>query len=270
MENINALFILQPLIVIVISAVLMAYWYYKRRFHLSVWLFSLIAYFGAIGLKYLVQLPTVNYVISSFGASSIATGLYYGMQTVVFEVGLAFLVAWYAVKHHKLESKDAEAYSSGLAFWENAVFLGALSLINLVTYYFILTTNGSIAQTLYDQLNTAAPTLFASNNEALGLVAIGVVERISSLLFHVAWGYLCFMAVLYHKKYLFLIALPMGLVDFLVPFAQLNVLLFETVVFVLAVASVFVAWYTTRNLRGKPHVESQALSTQSDGDSAVK
>jgi hypothetical protein len=66
---------------------------------------------------------------------------------------------------------------------------------------------------------------------------------------HVAWGYLCFMAVLYHKKRLFVMALPMGLVDFLVPFAKNNVLLFEAVVIALAVLSVFVAWYATKDLR---------------------
>ena len=41
----------------------------------------------------------------------------------------------------------------------------------------------------------------------------------------------------------------MGLVDFLVPFAKNNVILFEAAVFALAVLSVFVAWYATKDLR---------------------
>jgi hypothetical protein len=52
-------------------------------------------------------------------------------------------------------------------------------------------------------------------------VALGTVERISSILIHFAWGYLCFMAAFFHKKRLFLIALPMCIIDFLVPFAQI-------------------------------------------------
>jgi hypothetical protein len=56
------------------------------------------------------------------------------------------------------------------------------------------------------------------------------------------------MAVLYRKKWLFAIALPMGLIDFLVPFAKYDMILFEGVVFAIAVASVLVAWATTRKL----------------------
>ena len=71
-------------------------------------------------------------------------------------------------------------------------------------------------------------------------------------MFHFAWGYLCLMAAYFHKKKLFLIALPMGLVDFLVPFAStIGIVLFEAVVFALAVLSVLAAWYATRDLREK-------------------
>jgi hypothetical protein len=38
------------------------------------------------------------------------------------------------------------------------------------------------------------------------------------------------MAVLYRKKILFAIALPMGMIDFLVPFAGENFILFEAVI----------------------------------------
>jgi hypothetical protein len=124
-----------------------------------------------------------------------------------------------------------------------------LSLINLVAYWSILQTNTSLAQTLYNQLNTNATDLFAPASQAFGTVAIGTIERISSIMFHFAWGYLCVMAAVYSKKRLFLIALPMGFVDFLVPFAaQGNIILFEGVVFALAVLSVFVAWYATKQV----------------------
>ncbi|MCW3999147.1 MAG: YhfC family intramembrane metalloprotease [Candidatus Bathyarchaeota archaeon] len=252
MENINPLFMLQPIIVIAFSVALMVYWYKKRRFHQNVWLYSVIAYAVAIGLKYAVQLPTINLVIGAFGQHSIALGLYYGVQTMVFEVGLAFAVALYAVKRGKMDRRDAEAYGSGLAFWENVGFISVLSLVNLVAYYYVLSSPGAIADFTYNQLTAAAPSLFSSNATALGLVGIGVFERVSSMLIHVAWGYLCVMAALYHRRSLFIIALPMGLVDFFVPFAQSNVVLFEVGIFALAALSVFVAWYTTRALRGAP------------------
>jgi hypothetical protein len=249
MQNINPIFILQPILTIAIATALMLYWYKKRHFHGTVWLYSLVAYGIAIALKYAIQLPTINFVIDTFGANSVGLGIYYGVQTMVFEVGLAFAVAYFAVKRSNLDRRDAEAYGSGLAFWENVGFLSILSLINLVAYYVILSGSGPIADLTYSQLSTNAPDLFSSNIQALGLVGIGVLERTSSLMIHIAWGYLCFMAVLYHRKRLFAIALPMGLVDFLVPFAKNNVLLFEAVVFALAVLSVFVAWYATKDLR---------------------
>ena len=249
MPNIDLLFALQPVIVIVIASLLLLYWFRKRRFHVSVFLYSLIAYAVAIALKYAVQIPTINPMINYFGANSVGLGVYYGLQTVFFEVGLAFLVAWFAVSRGVLDKKDGEAYGSGLAFWENAVLMGILPLINLITYYSILSTNTSLAQTLYNQLNASAPQLFAPASEAIRTVALGIVERTSSILIHLAWGYLCFASAYQHRKRLFLIALPMGFIDFLVPFAQNGIVAFEAVVFTLSFVSVLVAWYVTRDWR---------------------
>jgi hypothetical protein len=251
-QNIDILYILQPVIVIVIASLLMLYWYRKRRFHASVFLYSLIAYGAAIALKYAVQIPTIDAVISFFGEHSVGLGVYYGLQTVFFEVGLAFLVAWFAVRHRALDRKDAEAYGSGLAFWENAVLLSLLSLINLIAYYSILSSNTPLAQTLYNQLNVNAPQLFAPASEALRSVALGISERTSSILIHLAWGYLCFMAAYYHRRRLFLIALPMGFIDFLVPFAQNAIVAYEAAIFALSIISLLVAWYVTRNIHESP------------------
>jgi hypothetical protein len=249
MENINPLFILQPIIIIAICTALLVYWYRKRHFHLMVLVYTLIAYSVAIAAKYAIQIPTINLVIGYFGQHSVGLGVYYGLQTVFLEVGLAYVVAWYAFKHSSLEKKDAEGYGAGLAFWENAGFLGILSVINLVTYYSILSTDNQLAQTLYTQLQTGAPSLFASTPQALGNIALGTLERISSIFVHFAWGYLCVMAVVLKKKKLFLIALPMGLVDFLVPFADaMGIIVFEAVVITLAVISVAVAWYATKRV----------------------
>lgn len=270
MQNINPIFILQPALSIIICFALMFYWHKKRHFHINVWLYSLAAYAIAIALKYAVQLPTIGLVS---GAGDVVLGLYYGLQTVFFEVGLAYLIARYAVKRGKMDRRDAEAYGSGLGFWENVAFLGILTLINYVAYYLILQTSSPIADTLYTQLSQNAPDLFSSDATALGLVGIGLLERVSSLMIHVAWGYLCIMAVIYNKKRLFLIALPMGLVDFLVPFASGNMYLFEAVIFALAVISVLVAWVTTRKLgKGIQNLPPQppTAPTQPEATSATE
>ena len=247
MQNIDPVYILQPAIVIVICTVLLMYWYRKRRFNPMVLVYSLVAYSVAIALKYAVQIPTINLAIAYFGAHSVGLGVYYGLQTVFFEVGLAFAVAWFAVKNGGLGKKDAEAYGSGLAFWENAGLLGILSLINLVAYYGILSGNTPLAHTVYNQLSQNSPGLFAPVSQALGTVALGTIERVSSILIHFAWGYLCLTAAYLNKKRLFLVALPMGFVDFLVPFAQtMGIVVFEAVVFALGVLSVIVARYAAK------------------------
>jgi hypothetical protein len=249
MQNIDPLYIVQPVIVIAICTALLIYWYRRRHFHLMVLLYSLVAYAVAVALKYAVQIPTINTVTTYFGQHSVGLGVYYGLQTVFFEVGLAFLVVYYAVGHGKLEGKDAEAYGSGLAFWENAGLLGILSLINLVAYFSILSTNTPLAQTLYSQLYANAQYLFAPPSQALTSVALDTVERVSSILFHFAWGYLGVMAAVYNKKRLFLLALPMGFVDFLVPFAVSGTFVFfEALVLTLSVLSVVAAWYATRRV----------------------
>jgi len=244
LQNIDPIFIIQPAVVIVVCVALLEYWRRRRHFHLIALGYALLAYAAAIGLKYLVQIPTIASVEGYFGTESVGLGLYYGLQTMLFEVGLAYLVASWAVKKGKLSGDDAEGYGASLAFWENAVLLGALTLINYVAYYAILSTDTSLSQTVYNLLIANAPGLFDPPSQAILSVLAGTVERISSVMVHFAWGYLCILAVVHRKRALFLVALPMGLVDFLVPFAPvLGIATFEGVVFCISVASVVVAWY---------------------------
>jgi hypothetical protein len=55
----------------------------------------------------------------------------------------------------------------------------------------------------------------------------------------------------------------MGFIDFLVPFAQNAIVIFEAVVFSLSVISVLVAWHVTRDLRKSPENEHQTASATS-------
>jgi hypothetical protein len=218
----------------------------------------------AIALKEVVQLFTAQAFLAEFGAHSAAAGAYYGSQTVVFEVGLAYAVAWFLASKSKLDADDAEAYGLGLSLWENGALLGVLPLANLVAVYAILSSDTALAATVYTQISSTQPALFYPAAEALPLVGLGVLERVSSLLIHFSWGYLCVMAAVFHKKRYFLLALPMGMIDFFVPFAQsLTLPVFEGLIFGLSVVSVAVAILSTTTLlkSNKNHTQKRANVT---------
>ena len=179
-------------------------------------------YAGAILIKVVFQLLTANAIVSTFGSDSIARGLYYGLQTSILEVGGAFVAARYAVSRRRFSEKDAGAYGISLAFWENGVYLGLFSLISLVSIYAVLAIGSpATAKLVYNALLTGQASLFDPPATALPLVGFGILERISSILAHCAWGYLTVLAVVYKKNVYLAVALPMGLIDFFVPFANI-------------------------------------------------
>jgi hypothetical protein len=255
-QTINPVYFIQPLIFILISFGLVLYWRYRRRFTRSVILYSLLAYAGAIALKYLVQIPTASLIFGTFGEASLASALYLGLQTVVFEVGGAFLVARYAFSRGKFEARDAEAYGIGLAFWENGVLLGFISLINLAAIYVLLASNASPA--ILQQISSTQPSLFNPPPDVLTLFAWGTLERISSLLAHFSWGYLCVLAAAFRKWRYSAIALPMGLLDALVPFAgSFSIPVFESLIFAITagflIVSLGVTWKLRRQINWRPN-----------------
>ena len=255
LQTIDPLIILQPLIVLLFSCGFVIYWRYRRSFTRAVFLYSLVAYAGAIALKYLIQIPTAAWIVKSFGATSLPFSMYLGLQTVVFEVGGAFLVARYAVSRSKLESSDAEAFGIGLAFWENGVLLGALPFINLVASYVLLVSN--LSGPLASQISNSQPAFFYPPRQALTLVAWGTLERISSLLAHFSWGYLTVLSATFRKWRYLMIALPMGLLDALVPFARgMSVPVFESLIFTLTLGFLLVAlavtWRIRKQIRWSP------------------
>lgn len=253
MQNIDPLYILEPVVVICISTGLIFWWRGRKgdRFTRYALIFSLVAYVGAILVKVVVQLFTVNAVDTTFGSESVATGLYYGIQTSVFEVGGAFLVARYAAVRGRFTEKDAGAYGISLAFWENGVYLGLFSLISIVSIYAVLATGPpAAAKQLYSALETGQPSLFDPPAAVLPQIGFGILERISSILVHCAWGYLCVLAVVFKKNVYFAVALPMGMIDFFVPFVNiLGLPLFEGVIFLFSVASLVIAVSIGRDLR---------------------
>ncbi len=218
MQNIDPLYFLQPILSIALPLGLVIYWHYERTFTRRVLFYSFIAYAGAIGIKVIFQYATYASFRVRFGENPLALGTYFGLQTIVFEVGLAFLIAMWAISRRKLHPRDAEGYGLGLAFWENAGLVGGLGLVNLTIIYLALASGGSTAAPFLGLANSR-PDLFYPPSQALPLIAWGTLERVTSLLFHVCWGYLTLLAAAQHRmRYLFL-ALPMGGVDLLVPFA---------------------------------------------------
>jgi hypothetical protein len=253
MQNIDPLYFLQPIITIAFSAGLLIYWHRKRSFTRAAFVFSLLAYVGAIAFKVVLQTLTYNAFLARFSQNSLAMGAYFGIQTVVFEVGGAFLVAAWAVSRGRLNARDGEGYGLGLAFWENAGYVGILGLFTLSSIYLTLAFGGPSSQEFYSNLIKARPELFYSAVQALPLIGYGLLERVSSLLFHFCWGYLCLLAAYTHSKRYFLLALPMGLVDFFVPFAaSLGLLFFESLIFVLGLGCLGLVWFVTKGLRQKP------------------
>jgi YhfC intramembrane metalloprotease len=225
-------------------------------------LFSLAAYAGAIALKEVVQTYTSGWVISQFGYVSLPTGIYLGAQTSIFEVGLAYLVARYAVSRRSMGAADAEGYGVALGFWENAVLLGALPLLNLALTYALI-YEGLLPQSVYQNLVASNPSLFYPPGQLIVPIAFAVLERVSSSLAHFSWGYLCVFAVCFRRRAYALIALPMGLLDVLVPFAQTIPLWeFETIIFLLSSGFVLLAWNVTRADRKRGSVVSGPLAPQ--------
>jgi hypothetical protein len=249
MQNIDTLYFLQPIVTIAFSAGLVIYWNRKRSFTKAALVLSLLAYAGAIAAKIMLQTLTYSGFVSRVGNNPMALGAYFGVQTVFFEVGGAYLVAVWAVSRKRLNPRDAESYGLGLAFWENAGYIGILGTLTLLSIYLTLAISGPTAEEVYSSLVVTRPDLFYPATQASTLVGYALLERISSLLFHFSWGYLCLLAACTAKKRYLLLAMPMGLVDFSVPFAGiLGILVFEVLIFVLGLGCLGLVLLATRGL----------------------
>ena len=267
MQNIDPVYFLIPVIVIAFSVGLVLYWHRKKCFTRQVLLYSFVAYTAAIALKYVIQIPTIGPFENAFGAGNlVALGAYFGIQTMVLEVGGAYVVARYAAKRRKISRRDAGAYGLSLALWENAGYFGGLTLLNYISYYAVLSTGtNSVSELVYNALLKSSPGLFLPPSQALPDIGFAILERVSSLFAHLAWGALVVLAVVYRRKILLAIALPMGLIDFLVPFAgTLGTAAFELLIFVISVGFLLVTVAVARWARSKETQHEEAVGVQSN------
>jgi hypothetical protein len=219
----------------------------KNTFTKWIFLYSLLAYAIAIAAKEVIQIPTYAYILAT--NNLVYLGLYFGLQTVFLEVGLAYLFACFGVKKNQLSLTEASAYGAGLAFWENGVLLGLFSIISYIADYAVISSGGSTAQAVLTTIMASQPTAFGSPLIVLPGVALGTLERISSIFAHFAWGYLCVIAACTKQRKYFYIALPMGFLDFFVPFANLMPqYVFELIVFVWCFMCFILAKSITKNV----------------------
>lgn len=259
MPNIDPLYFITPVVVISFSAGLVLYCHFAGRFTRWILLSSLVAYGGAIALKYAVQIPTFQAYSQAVGFAPAALGLYYGVQTALFEVGGAYLVASYAVSRNKLSVADGWGYGIGLAFWENVALFSLPLLVDYVALYAVLSVPGSAAaQTTYAILSKSSPGLFYGPARALPVIGLSVLERVSSLIAHLSWGMLAVLAAATGRKKYLVAAFPLGfVVDFLVPFARVMGLgVFEFTVFSVSLAFLALTLAISRRAKKGAAVET--------------
>jgi uncharacterized membrane protein YhfC len=245
----DPIFFIGPLSSILVSGFLLYCFKKKGKLTLAVLVLAALAYFGAIIAKAVFQYFTAATVVAGYGSSSIETGLYYGAQTSLLEVGGAYLIARHWKKH--VPQRYGFSYGASMGFFENGILLGLFTLINLAYYYYLLGLGGnSLSTYIYDILVTSSPALFYPPLKALPIVGLSVLERTSSLMIHIAWGFLVVTAVNQQKLRYLGYAIPMGLVDALVPFSsEMGVAVFELVVFLIALLSLLLSLRVNHGLR---------------------
>lgn len=249
----------------VFSFGLVFYWRQRKSLPGVVILYSFLAYAGAIVLKSVVQGATAGAVQAAFGYSSVPDALYFGAQTAVFEVGLAFWLASTAANRKAISAKEAGGYGVSLAFWENGVLIGLFTMIDFIGIYYILGAAGSGAATVYNALVSSEPQLFYGTAQALSLSAYAILERVSSLLVHYSWGYLAVASAVSGRKKYFLVAFPMGFIDSLVVYeGYFGVAAFEGTVFALSLACLAATLYATRAWRSEAQAEGAAGPTDAE------
>jgi hypothetical protein len=225
MPGADLLFLVSPLVIIGATSGLLYLYMRGRLLNGAVLSYSLLAYVLAIGGKVAVQ------ALVPVPADPWAAGVYYGAQTCLLEVGLAYLFARQAIDQGRIRVDQAPAYGVSLAFWENGVLLGVLALPGL-----------------WLAIDLGGAGLPSGSVETIaGLVVLGTLERVSSILAHFSWGLLVVAAAASRRSRYLLLALPMGLIDFLVPFAStISLAEFEGIVFALSALCLGVAYLATR------------------------
>ncbi|TRM97182.1 hypothetical protein DJ527_12175, partial [Sulfolobus sp. F1] len=167
----NIISLLSPLVSIIIG-VLPVLVFKKSK---SLFGIAAASYFTAITAKEITQLSFHSFFITP----SIPTYLSYGLLTAVLEPGFAYI--YLVVFKPKLDIQLGLSYGVYLAFYENAILLGLL----LFPDYLILNIPFSL-------------TLLISH----------IMDRLSSLILHLFWGFSSVLAIMKKDIKYLLISMP--------------------------------------------------------------
>ncbi|AOL16637.1 hypothetical protein BFU36_07910 [Sulfolobus sp. A20] len=181
----NIISLLSPLVSIIIG-VLPVLVFKKSK---SLFGIAAASYFTAITAKEITQLSFHSFFITP----SIPTYLSYGLLTAVLEPGFAYI--YLVVFKPKLDIQLGLSYGVYLAFYENAILLGLL----LFPDYLILNIPFSL-------------TLLISH----------IMDRLSSLILHLFWGFSSVLAIMKKDIKYLLISMPYGMVDSLTAYIDLT------------------------------------------------
>lgn len=140
-------------------------------------------------------------------------------------------------------------YGLGLAFWENAGYLGVLGMFSLMSIYFSRFRYHLFSRIVFqsDRQQTCAllSAIKSTPADRLQFTRAGGLSLISFLL-----GYLYLLSASLHKRRYFLVALPMGLLDFFVPFANyLGIPIFELFIYLLGLGTLGITLFITKRVR---------------------
>lgn len=185
---VNPTFYLVPLLSLVIGIVPVLYF----RKDGILFVLAALAYFVAIAGKIIVQ----GIFPAFFLRDSLPTYAAYGLLTAVLEIGLAYAFLHFYTGEFK--PWKGWAYGSYLAFFENAIYIGGLTLLTLLAYQFLV--SGGQGQNPY------------ASNYLLTSIPVGI-ERIISFLAHAVWGYIAFFAAAKKKPFYLLLAFPLASID---------------------------------------------------------
>lgn len=185
---VNPTFYLVPLLSMAIGIIPVLYF---RRDGL-LFVIAALAYFLAIAGKVIIQ----SLFPVFFQTNTLPTYAAYGVLTAVLEIGLAYVFVLFYKGDFR--SWKGWAYGSYLAFFENFIYIGVLTLINLLAYQFLISSTAAQNPYTANYLVTSIPVGF---------------ERVTSFVAHAVWGYIAFFAATRKKPAYVLLAMPLASID---------------------------------------------------------
>ncbi len=232
-------------IAILLPIILMVVWKIKTKIPVATYIIGMATFFiFALILEQILH----AFVVSDALASNIwAYALYGGLAAAVFEeVGRYVCMNIFLKRSDTLDKANAIGFGIGHGGFESIVIVGFAQLSNIATSMII---NGDGIDTLLSTVGEGQEEQVMATLESLWsapshLFYFSGIERISTIILHIALSYFVYQSVKYGKKLFFVAALALHfVVDFgtvvlntMIPAAVLEILLLVVVCVLLAIA----------------------------------